>query len=54
MREQRWNMVKKQVQYSFIYDYIERWVKKHHFDLFLMNKDEKDDYADISKQGDIL
>lgn len=26
MREQRWSMVKKQVQYAFVYDYIERWV----------------------------
>lgn len=40
MREQRWNMVKKQVQYSFIYDYLERWVRKNYFDMLLSNKDE--------------
>lgn len=45
MREQRWNMVKKQVQYCFIYDYIERWVRKNYIDLFLFNKD---DFADIN------
>jgi len=32
IREQRWNMVKKPVQYSFIYDYLERWVRKTYFD----------------------
>ena len=32
MREQRWSMVKKQVQYGFIYDYLERWVQKHLID----------------------
>lgn len=32
MREQRWSMVKKQVQYAFVYDYVERWVQKHRID----------------------
>ena len=40
MREQRWNMVKKQIQYSFIYDYFERWVRKNYFDLCLINKED--------------
>ena len=34
MREQRWNMVKKLVQYGFIYEYVERWVRKNQFDMF--------------------
>jgi hypothetical protein len=33
-------MVKKQVQYSFIYDYLERWVRKNYFDMLMFNKDE--------------
>lgn len=40
MREQRWNMVKKLVQYSFIYEYVERWVRKNRFDIDLDNGDE--------------
>lgn len=32
IREQRWSMVKKQVQYAFIYEYIERWVVKNRID----------------------
>lgn len=32
LREQRWSMVKKQVQYAFVYDYVERWVQKHMID----------------------
>ncbi|TNV71793.1 hypothetical protein FGO68_gene14188 [Halteria grandinella] len=32
MKEQRWSMVKKQVQYAFVYDYVERWVQKHRID----------------------
>lgn len=35
MREQRWNMVKKNVQYSFVYLYMERWVRKNQFDLMI-------------------
>jgi hypothetical protein len=45
MREQRWNMVKKQVQYSFIYDYVERWVRKNYFDLMM---DSKENFEDVS------
>lgn len=40
MREQRWNMVKKQVQYIFIYEYIDRWIRKNYIDLILFNKDD--------------
>jgi hypothetical protein len=53
MREQRWNMVKRQVQYSFIYDYLERWVRKHYFDLVLLNKDDfAESNASSSAKGD--
>jgi protein tyrosine phosphatase len=48
MREQRWNMVKKQVQYSFIYEYLERWVRKNRIDLNFFNKD---DFGDIKSSN---
>jgi hypothetical protein len=50
MREQRWNMVKKQVQYNFIYDYLERWIRKNYIDfLILFNKDDFGDASNNSK-----
>ena len=52
MREQRWNMVKKQVQYSFIYDYLERWVRKNYFDILMFNKDEFGEGSVKSGGGD--
>jgi len=38
MREQRWNMVKKHVQYSFIYEYLEHWLVKNNFDYLIQQK----------------
>ncbi len=46
IREQRWNMVKKQVQYNFIYDYFERWAYKSSFDRFLDKDDMQDEEFD--------
>jgi receptor-type tyrosine-protein phosphatase gamma len=41
MREQRWSLVKKQAQYNLIYEYLEQFVKKKHFDKVLsINSDE--------------
>jgi len=48
MREQRWNMVKKQIQYTFIYEYLERWIRKNMIDLILFNKD---DFGDNSSKS---
>ena len=39
-------MVKKQVQYSFIYEYLERWWRKNRFDIDLEHGE--DDGADGS------
>ncbi|CDW89851.1 protein tyrosine phosphatase [Stylonychia lemnae] len=50
MREQRWNMVKKQVQYNFIYEYLERWIRKNLIDLILFNKDDFGDNSSKSNQ----
>eukprot|EP00347_Sterkiella_histriomuscorum_P012601 403367944 len=49
MREQRWNMVKRQVQYIFIYEYLERWIRKNLFDLILFGKDDFGDNSNKSK-----
>ena len=53
MREQRWNMVKKQVQYVFIYDYLERWIRKNMIDLILFNKDDFGDNSSKSNGGNV-
>jgi len=39
IREQRWNMVKRLCQYSFIYAYLERWIRKTYFERVLFDKD---------------
>ena len=38
MREQRWSMVRKQIQYSFIYEYLERWIRNAYPDYFQDNR----------------
>ncbi len=53
MREQRWNMVKKQIQYIFIYDYLERWIRKNMIDLILFNKDDFGDNSSKSNGGGV-
>ena len=51
MREQRWNMVKKQVQYTFIYEYIDRWIRKNYIDIILFNKDDSGEISSKSLTG---
>jgi hypothetical protein len=44
-------MVKKQIQYTFIYDYLERWIRKNLIDLILFNKDDFGENSSKSNGG---